>query len=87
MQPSNGEFNVFDTRSNHVIFLIFKIYLFIYFAVLGLGCSMQDLQLQHAGFSSLTRGMKRGPPALGTQSLTYWTTREVASLTLTIVYG
>ena len=44
----------------------------IYLAVLGLSCGTRDLYLQHVGSSSLTR-----PPALGAQSLSHWTTREV----------
>ena len=45
------------------------IYLFIYLAASGLSCSMWDLVPQP--------GMEPGPPALGAQSLSLWTTREV----------
>ena len=41
----------------------------IYLAVLGLSCSMWDLVPWP--------GMEPKPPALGAQSLSYWTTREV----------
>ena len=53
--------------------------LYIYLVVLGLSCSMQDLSLWHVGSSSLTRARTWGPPALGVQSLSQWTTREVPS--------
>ena len=43
--------------------------IFIYLAVLGLSCSMWDLVPWP--------GMEPKPPALGAQSLSYWTTREV----------
>ena len=43
--------------------------LFFFLAVLDLSCGMQDL-------SSPTRTEAR-PPALGAQSLSHWTTREV----------
>ena len=48
-----------------------NIYLFIYsfLVVLGLSCSMWDLVPWP--------GIKPRPPALGTWSLTHWTTREV----------
>ena len=53
---------------------------------LGLGCSMQDLQLQHENISCNMwdlvpcPGSGPGPPALEAQSLTHWTLREVASI-------
>ena len=43
--------------------------LFIYLAALGLSCSMWDL--------APWPGIEPGPPALGAQSLSHWTTREV----------
>ena len=60
----------------------------IYLAVLPLSCNLRDLQslLQHVGsFSSGTftwelnpwSGVEPGPLALGGQSLSHWTTREV----------
>ena len=36
-------------------------YLFIYVAVLGLSCSLQDLSLWHAGSSSMTRDQTQAP--------------------------
>ena len=66
---------------------------FIYLAVLGLSCGTQDLQssLQHVGCLVVACKMascgmwdlvlwpriKLRPPALGVQSLSHWTTREV----------
>ena len=60
---------------------------FIYLAALGLSCSMWDLF--SCGMRTLSWGMwdlvpwprlEPGPPALGAQSLSHWTTREVLSL-------
>ena len=50
---------------NHLLLVFLKenIYLLIYLAVPGFGCSTWDLV--------------PGPPALGVQSLSHWTTREV----------
>ena len=48
---------------------IFKNILFIYLAPQDLSCGMQDLVPQP--------GIEPGPPALGAQSLSHWTTREV----------
>ena len=45
------------------------IYVFIYLAAPGLGCGTQDLVPGP--------GIEPGPPALGRQSLSHWTTREV----------
>ena len=50
--------------------IIFKI--FIYFAALGLSCGMWDLVLGP--------GIEPWPPALGAQSLSWWTTREVLKI-------
>ena len=50
-----------------ITFFSFKY--FIYLAVPGLRCSMWDLVPQP--------GIKPGPPALGAESLSHWTTREV----------
>ena len=36
-------------------------YFLIYLAMLSLNCGMWDLQLQHVGSSSLTRGRTRAP--------------------------
>ena len=47
--------------------LFFKI--FIYLAVAGLSCSMWDLVPRP--------GVEPGPPALETQSLDHWTSKEV----------
>ena len=46
--------------------------LYFYLAVLGLSCSIWDLVL--------CPGIKPRPPALGAQSLSHWTTREVPTL-------
>ena len=54
------------------MYLPFNIYLlFVLFilAALGLSCGMWDLVPQP--------GIEPRPPALGVQSLTHWTTREV----------
>ena len=48
---------------------MFKNILFLYLAPQDLSCGMQDLVPQP--------GIERGPPALGAQSLSHWTTREV----------
>ena len=45
-------------------------------AVPGLSCGTQDLLLQHAGSSSLTRE-QTWVPALGGWRLSYWTSIEV----------
>ena len=50
-------------------YAIFKKYLFIYLAVPGLSCSMQDLQLWHVGYFQLRHA--------GSSSLNHWTTMEV----------
>ena len=57
----------------------FFVKIFIYLAVPGLNCSMQDLLLQHVRSSSLTRDWTQAP-ALGAQSLSHWTTKEVPHL-------
>ena len=58
-------------------FFIFIYFLFIYFGVPGLSCSMWTLRCAvRAGSSSPTRD-GTGPPALGAGSPTHWTTREV----------
>ena len=49
--------------------LFFFLILFIYLSALGLSCSMWDL--------APWPGIEPGPPALGAQSLSHWTTREV----------
>ena len=55
-------------------YFYFLNYIFIYLAVLGLGCSTRDIVPWP--------GIKPGPPALGAQSLNHWTTREVPVLLL-----
>ena len=45
------------------------LFLFIYLAVLGLSCGMQDLVPWP--------GIEPGPPVLGLWSLRHWTTREI----------
>ena len=57
---------------------------FIYLAALDLNCSTGDLFVPACGIFSCGRwdlvpwlGFKSGPLALGTQSLSHWTTREV----------
>ena len=67
----------FLKRISSSFFFFFKI--FIYLAVPGLDCSMQDLLLQHVRSGSLTRDWTQAP-ALGAQSLRHWTTREVPHL-------
>ena len=52
----------------------------------GVSYGMSNLQLRHADFLVAARmqdlvlrpGIEQGTPALGAQSLTYWTTREVS---------
>ena len=44
--------------------------------IFDLHYSMRNLELQHVVSSSPTRGGP-GPPALGVQSLSHWTAREV----------
>ena len=59
-----------DLLSYHLgIFLFLKIFLFIYLATPGLRCGTWALVSQP--------GIKPGPPALETQSLSKWTSREV----------
>ena len=60
-----------DFLFNHFVLHhdFFFLILFIYLAALGLSCSMWDL--------APWPGIKPGPPALGAQSLSHWTTREV----------
>ena len=53
--------------TSHLIYFL-KQYLLTYLATLGLSCSMWDLI--HCP------GIEPGPPALGTQSLSHWTTRK-----------
>ena len=52
--------------------LLFKKYWFIYLTALGLTCGVWD--------PVLWPGVKPGPSALGVQSLSHWTTREVHTL-------
>ena len=56
--------------------LFLKAITFIYLAVLGLSYGMQDL------FLVPWPGIKPGPHALGVQSLSHWTIREVSILFL-----
>ena len=56
-------------------------YLLIYLAVLGLSCSTQGLQLQYVGLNSLASD-RTWAPALGAESLSHWTTREVPKIFL-----
>ena len=61
--------NSFRLTACFFLIVIYFIYLFIYLAVPGLSGSMWDL---------VPRLMiKPSPPALGAQSLSHWTTREV----------
>ena len=54
------------------------VFLFIFFlAAPGLSCSMQDLQWWHVGSIVPCPGIKLEPPALGVQTLSPWTTREL----------
>ena len=59
--------------------------LFIYLATPGLGCSTQDLCW---GMWDLVPwlGIEPRPPALGAQSLTHWTTREVPLWSFCSIY-
>ena len=50
----------------------FLLKIVIYLVMLGLGCSMWDLAPRP--------GIEPGPPALGAQSSSHWTTREVPEL-------
>ena len=72
-----------ELGSSGILFFFFNIYL----AVLGLSCSTRDLRsfLQHARSFRCSMwdlvpwsGMEPGPPVLGAQSLSHWTTREVS---------
>ena len=56
----------------HLIMIFW--FLFIYLAALGLSCLTWQVES-----SSLTRD-RTGSPALGTRSLSHWTTREVPGL-------
>ena len=51
--PNTGKLS----HSNGFFFFFFSVCLFIYLAVLGLSCGMQDLQLQHAGSSVAACGI------------------------------
>ena len=57
------------------LLLSLKKYLFIYWVAPGLSCGVQNLQLRHAGSSSLTRD--EPGPLHWELSLCLWTTREV----------
>ena len=52
-----------------IMSFFFNVYLFTYFAVPGLSCSMWDL--------IPWPGIEPGPPTLGAQSLSPWTSREI----------
>ena len=67
--------------------LFLKTIIFIYLAMLGLSYGMQDPFLVAAkkNVSSLTRE-QTWPHALGVQSLSHWTTREVPILFLLKVF-
>ena len=74
---------LFKMRLFQTIFLqelqhnfFFYMYIFIYLAALDLSWGTWDFQLQHVKSSSLTRD-QTWFPALGAQSLSHWTTREV----------
>ena len=60
-----------ESNNPHVSFLFICFYLFIYLAAPGLSCSMWDLVPWP--------GMEPKLPALGAQSLSHWTIREVPS--------
>ena len=57
------------------IFSFFSKY-FIYLAALGLSCSIWVFSCSMWNLVSRL-GIEPRPPALGAQTLTYWTTREV----------
>jgi len=57
------------TEQQQPLFYLLFFLIFIYLAVLGLSCSMWDLVPWP--------GIKPKPPALGAQSPSYWTSREV----------
>ena len=66
------------TSPLYSFYFFFKV--FIYLTVLGLSCSVWDPQVWHVGFSSPTENQTITPfPALGAQSLSHWTTREIPS--------
>ena len=62
---------------------LFSKYLYIYLAVLGLSCDMQDLQLHMQNIScgkwdlSFSARDQTTPPALEGRSRNHWTAREV----------
>ena len=79
-----------------------KKYFLVYLAVLGLSCSTQDLwsSLWYAGCFSCDvwilscgmwdlvswPGIVPGPPTMGAQSLSHWTTRKVSLSNLYVFY-
>ena len=58
-------------------YFFFFLILFIYLAALGLSCGMWDL--------APWPGIEPGPPAVGAQRLSHWTTREVPTATFSNV--
>ena len=56
-------------RYIYIYILILKSFIYFNLAALGLSCCMQDL--------APCPGIEPRPPALGVQSLSHWTTREV----------
>ena len=83
LKPGLGNFkhyfaSVWDECNCAVVwaffFFFFFKFLFIYLSALGLSCSMWDLAPRP--------GIEPGPPALGAQGPSHWTTRELPSLSI-----
>ena len=67
---SDALFHMYEVPEMGILFLNrFKKKLLIYLAVLVLSCGMRDLLLPPR--------VEPGPPALGAQSLSHWTTKEI----------
>ena len=72
--------NFFHPNTIKIVSPVFIFFLnfFIYLAALGLSCSMWDL--------APGPGVEPGPPSLGAQSLSHWTTREVPPFSYNFMY-
>ena len=84
LSPSSGVYPSIDfyVLGKYIYIYSTSIYLFIYLAVSGLSCGMQDLQLLHMNSSCGMEdpvpwlGIEPGPPALGAWSPSHWTIRK-----------
>ena len=65
-----------ELKTNQLNFLHSPFFFFLAAAVLSSSTWDHPSSLQHVGSSSLT-SVEPGPPALGAQSLSHWTTGEV----------